>query len=243
MAYNRSYCSHRTKDTKSFEKNKIYILRARIQKIIANRLNTSSVLRYSQDTQVKNDSTVDDPPIRSIISNINTASYQVAKYLAKLLSPLSMSEYTVKSTSDFSSHIKGQNIPNSFKLISFDVTSLFTNVPLDFTIDVILKRIYDENEVNTNIPKQQMRDLLLLCTKNVHFSYNGDIYTQADGVATGSPLGPVLAGIFMVELERTILPTLKEHMIPRKRYVYDTISYIKKESIEHVLSKLNVYHV
>ena len=178
--------------------------------------------------KLKNDSTVDDLPIRPIISNINTGSYQLAKYLAKLLSPLSMSEYTVKSTSDFSSHIKGQNIPNSFKLISFDVTSLFTNVPLDFTIDVILKRIYDENEVNTNIPKQQMRDLLLLCTKNVHFSYNGDIYTQADGVAMGSPLSPVLAGIFMVELERTILPTLREHISPWKRYVDDTISYIKQ---------------
>ena len=87
-----------------------------------------------------------------------------------------------------------------------------------------------------------MRYLLLLCTKNVHFSYNGDIYTQADGVAMGSPLGPVLAGIFMVELERTTLPTLKEHMSPRKRSVDDTISYIKEESIEHVLSKWNGYH-
>ena len=87
-----------------------------------------------------------------------------------------------------------------------------------------------------------MRDLLLLCTKNVHFSYNGDIYTQADGVAMGSPLGPVLAGIFMVELERTILPILREHMSPWKRYVDETTSYIKQESIEHVLSKLNGYH-
>ena len=115
--------------------------------------------------KLKNDSTVDDLPIRPIISNINTASYQLAKYLAKLLSPLSMSEYTVKCTSDFITHIKGQNIPNSFKLISFDATSLFTNVPLDFTTDVILKRIYDENEVCINIPKQQMRNLLLFCTK------------------------------------------------------------------------------
>ena len=71
--------------------------------------------------KLKNDSTVDDLPIRPIISNINTASYQLAKYLAKLLSPLSTSEYTVKSTSDFITHIKGQNIPNNFKLISFDV--------------------------------------------------------------------------------------------------------------------------
>ena len=149
--------------------------------------------------KLKSDSTVDDLPIRPIISNINTASYQFAKYLAKLLSPLSTSEYIVKSTSDFITHTKGQNIPYNFKLISFDVTSLFTNVPLDFTIDVTLKRIYEENEVNTNIPKQLMRDLLLLCTKNVHFSYNEDMYTQADGVTMGSPLG---AGIFMVELEK-----------------------------------------
>ena len=134
------------------------------------------------------------------------------------------------------------HILNNFKLISYDVTSLFTSVPLDFRIDIILKRIYDENELNINIPKQQMRDLLLVCIKNVHFSYNRHIYTQADSVAIGSPLGPILAGIFMVELERTVFPTLRGHMSPWKRYVNDTISNIKEESIEHVLSTLNGYH-
>ena len=103
--------------------------------------------------KLKNDRTVHELPIRPIIFKINTASYQFAKYLAKLLPPLSTSEYTVKSTSDFITHIKRRNISNNFKLISFDVTSFFTNVPLDVTIDVVLKRIYDENEVNTNIPK------------------------------------------------------------------------------------------
>ena len=87
-----------------------------------------------------------------------------------------------------------------------------------------------------------MRDLLLVCIKNVHFSYNQHIYTQADSVAICSPLGPILAGIFMVELERTIFPTLREHMSPWKKYVNDTISNIKEESIEHVLSTLNGYH-
>ena len=65
-----------------------------------------------------------------------------------------------------------------------------------------------------------------------------DIYTQPDGVVMGLPLGPVLAGIFMVEFERTILSTLKEHMSPWKRYVDDTI---KGESVEHILSKSNGY--
>ena len=56
----------------------------------------------------------------------------------------------------------------------------------------------------------------------------------------GSLLSPVLVGIFMVKLERTILQILREHMSPWKRYVDDSISYIKEESIEHVSSKLNV---
>ena len=38
-----------------------------------------------------------------------------------------------------------------------------------------------------------MKELLLLCTKHVHFTFNGDIYIQLDGVTMGSPLGPFLA--------------------------------------------------
>ena len=87
------------------------------------------------------DRAVDELPIRPIISNINTTSYQFAKYLAKLLSPVSTSEYIVKSTTDFVTRIKRQNITNNFKLICFDVISLFKSVSLDFTTDVILKRI------------------------------------------------------------------------------------------------------
>lgn len=146
--------------------------------------------------KLQTNGTVNDLPIRPIISNINTASYNLAKYLAKLLSPLSTSEHTVKSTNEFITHIKQQYIPRNSKLISFDVTSLFTNVPLDFTIDIILKRIYTNKEIKTNIPKQQMKELLILCTENVHFSYNNEIFIQTDGVAMGSPLGPVLAGIY-----------------------------------------------
>ena len=51
----------------------------------------------------------------------------------------------------------------------------------------------------------------------------------------GSPLGPVLAGIFMVHLERTLSPTLNKHMNPWKRYVDDTVSIIKETSIAYVV--------
>ena len=53
-----------------------------------------------------------------------------------------------------------------------------------------------------------MRELLYLCTKNPHFTFNNKTYLQADGVVMESPLGPVLANIFKVELEQNIKPTL-----------------------------------
>ena len=92
-------------------------------------------------------------------------------------------------------------VPDGYKMVSFDVVSLFTNVPLDTTIEIILKRICDNSEINTSITKKEMNELILLCTKGVHFIFDGKTYVQTNGVAIGSPLGPVLSGIFMVELE------------------------------------------
>ena len=186
--------------------------------------------------------TIDDLPNLPIISNIGTASYQLAKYLAKLLSPLSKSEYTVANNIEFINNMKSEIVLTGHSFISFDVKSLFTNVPLYYTINIILKRIYDDNELYTNISKKVLKELLLLCTKNVHFAFSNKIYQQCDGVAVGSPLGPVIAGIFLVELEKSLIPTLTEHMSPWKRYVDNTIAVIKLSSIEHVLSILNNFH-
>ena len=128
---------------------------------------------------------VNNLPIRPIISNIGTPTYQLAKYLAKHLSPLANSEYTVTSTKDFIGKIKNVKVPDGNQLISFYVKSLFTNVPLQKTIDIILKRIYENKEINTSIFKKDMKDMLILCTKSVHISMNGDIYLQIDGVVMG----------------------------------------------------------
>ena len=59
-----------------------------------------------------------------------------------------------------------------------------------------------------------MRNLILLCTKYLHFSYNSDIYIQTNGVAMDSMLCPEHAVMFMVQLQGTILPALREHITP-----------------------------
>ena len=73
------------------------------------------------------------PPFRPIIDTTGTAYQPVAKYLTNLLIPLTTNEFTIKDTFDAVSHIN--NVPkklfdDGFRFVSFDVKSLFTNIPL-----------------------------------------------------------------------------------------------------------------
>ena len=97
-------------------------------------------------------------------------------------------------------------------------------------------------EIDTRITKNEMRELILLCTKNVHFMFNGETFTQVDSIAMGSLLPPILAGIFMLELERNLIPILIDHFPCWRRYNDNTICFIKIGSVEHVLSTLNNFH-
>ena len=69
-----------------------------------------------------------------------------------------------------------ETVPNSYKMTSFDASSLFTMVSLDCTIDLTLKRIYGDKEIETKISRKNMKNLLILCTKNVHFTFGNNIY-------------------------------------------------------------------
>ena len=82
-----------------------------------------------------------------------------------------------------------------------DVCSLFTNVPLDKTIQIFLTKLYSLPDPPT-LPRTVLEDLLEFATKKSHFIFDGQYY---DGVAMGSPLGPVLANIFMCHFEESWL--------------------------------------
>ena len=150
-------------------------------------------------------------PIRPTVSNLNIATYNLAKYLSKL-SLLRQPRNTVKNTKEFI-ELTQQKLPKEHKKVSFDVKSLFTNVPLDRTIDIVLERICERNEIVTSITENAM----------------------------GSPLGPVLQDIFIIELENSLLPNLVKYITFWKRYVDDTIRFVKIGTTEFVISVLNSF--
>ncbi len=187
------------------------------------------------------------PPFRPIIDTTGTAYQHIAKYLTRLLNPLTQNAYTLKDSFEAVSRI--QNIPinlfkDGYRFVSFDVKSLFTNVPLKKTINIILDKIYNKKEISTSLKKQTLKKLLLdSCTK-IPFSMNGELYKQIDGVAMGSPLGPTLANIIMTTFEKEIIRKLIDSNLIKfyARYVDDTLVLAKPSDVPKTLEAFNSFH-
>ena len=80
-----------------------------------------------------------------------------------------------------------------------------------------------------------LKELLLLCTKHVHFKFNDEIYIQCDGVVIGSPLGPLLPNIFMISIEENILPKLESNLGNWRRYIDDIFACVLPEKIDLIV--------
>ncbi len=128
-------------------------------------------------------------------------------------------------------------------MVSFDACSLFTNVPIHDTINFI-REIVSKSEIDLRVPLPELCDLILFCVEHVQFSFNNRLFFQEDGIAMGSPLGPILANIFVGYLEQFRLSdAIKANTEFYARYVDDT--YLLVRSAEHakaLLSNFNTVH-
>ena len=161
------------------------------------------------------------PPFRPILSAIDTPTYKLAKFLLKFLTPSTANEYTVIDSFHFAEEICQQD--SNLHMASLDVDSLFTNIPLDETIDICMDNLYNDNGNPPNIPKHDFRNLLNIATKESFFMFNNKYYKQVDSVAMGSPLGPALPNIFMCTFESKWLRDCPNDFKPvfYRRYVDD----------------------
>ena len=125
-------------------------------------------------------------------------------------------------------------------MASLDVESLFTNIPLDETIDIVTNKVFGRKRKVNGISKRDFKRLLEISTKGTVFFFNGHYYKQRDGVAMGSPLGPALANAFLSHHETIWLEECPLAFAPIffARYVDDIFVLVR--SVEHV-AKLAKY--
>ena len=104
------------------------------------------------------------------------------------LTPSTANEFTAIDSFHFVEEIYEQD--SNFHKASLDVDSLFTNIPLEESINICVGNLCNDNENPPNIPKHDFCNLLNIVTKETSFMFNNKYYKQADGVAMRSPLGP-----------------------------------------------------
>ena len=146
-----------------------------------------------------------------------------------LLQPFVPSGYSLKSPKEFID-ILNTTRPEGI-IASLDVESLFTNVPVNETIDLILDEVYRSDKTPLDIPENLLKELLMCCTKEAPFrAPNGLLYKQIDGVAMGSPLGVLFTNFYMGCLERKVLNENADHPSIYARYIDDIFVNVSNES-------------
>ncbi len=179
-------------------------------------------------------------PLRPIVSLPGSPTYGLSKYLAEILKPLvKTSPHTVQNVNSFLTKVKDMKIEPDEMMISFDVVSLFTSIPLDTA-----KRITDELLTNdsswqarTGLNKDDILELLDLCL-STEFSFRNSYYRQISGTPMGSPLSSFLAEAVMQDLERRSV-TNNNDIKTWDRYVDDVIATVKKDKTDDILQTIN----
>ena len=130
-------------------------------------------------------------PLRPVVSMIRTAEYNLARYLVKIINDVMPTTYMLCSTGSFVNQISSFDFQPSHVLVSYDVVSLFTNIPLNETIDIVCNYVYQQHSP-PKYSKETLQKLLQIATGG-YFLHRGKLCCQIDGVTMGSPLGPTLA--------------------------------------------------
>ena len=146
-----------------------------------------------------------DFPMRPIVSFINSPLYNLSKYLSKLLSPLvGKTKFTLKNSYQFADLLKDVNVESNKCMVSFDVVSLFTKIPINLAKDVACEQLINDVTLSerTEMTINDIEIALNFCLNNTYFVFQGKFYQQIlFGVPMGSPISVTIANLVMEHIE------------------------------------------
>lgn len=184
-------------------------------------------------------------PLRPISSSRKVPCYELAKHIGKILKSLISPIYNIKNSMDLKNKLQDIKLDDDDILVSFDVVSLFTNIPIYLAIKNILDKWTTLAGI-TKISRKQFLQLLQFCvTKNNYFTFDEKIYLQMNGMPMGNPLSPTIADIVLDTLLDDVITELRLKNIHIKcltKYVDDIFAIIKKSDEKIILETLNNYH-
>lgn len=162
-----------------------------------------------------------DCPLRIIVSSINTPLYGLASFLHDIIySSIPTANSHISDSFQLVEKLTGAHIHDDYKLISLDVISLFTNVPVDLALDSIRKRWNFVGE-KCAIPRDEFLEAVRFVLDSTFFKFDDVCYKQIFGTPMGSPFSPIIADITLQDLEMRAVETIPFNLSFYYRYVDD----------------------
>ena len=162
-------------------------------------------------------------PVRPIVAAYNSPVYKISKFLKDLYKKeMKFSgKFSIKNSLEFTNKLKQIYIQQNYKLISFDIENLFTNVPIEDSLD-LLRDFSGQYFHDRPCLAIQTHTLTKFCLEQNYYNFNNNIYRMSDGLPMGLPLSPIIAEIFVDNLENKIHNSeYKHHIKFWARYVDD----------------------
>lgn len=178
-------------------------------------------------------------PLRPITATINSTGYFTAKLFSLLLKEVfPITDYHIQNTYQFTQFIQNVKLKDNDILVSFDVVSMYTSIPLDLVKEIIYEKL-DDFHLHFSLKEKTIKSILHFLLHECNFFTALDkTYKQLDGLPMGSCISPLIARIVM---DKVIAQLLKENpdISFIKVYVDDTVAAIHKDKIEMALNTLN----
>ncbi|XP_065370896.1 uncharacterized protein LOC135963045 [Calliphora vicina] len=187
----------------------------------------------------------DGIPLRPISASMKVPCYSLSKYIGTILRNIVSPKYNIQNSVELKRKLESVSLENDDIMVSFDVVSLFTNIPIHLAIRNILDKWKTLKE-HTAIPRQTFLKILQFClTDNNYLTFDNKFYHQTYGMPMGNPLSPTIANIVLDTLLDDVIDELRANNIEIKfitKYVDDLFAIIRKSDEEKILKTMNVYH-
>jgi len=181
-------------------------------------------------------------PLRIIVSSTGSPLHNLASYLHKILcKSLPVPSSHINNSFELINKLSDVYIPDGFSLVSLDVVSLFTNVPIDLITNIV-KEKWSHISKHTTLPESEFILSMNFVLNSTFFLFNNKYYKQSHRAPMGSPLSPIVADLIMEQLELHTINNLPFVPIFYYRYVDDIALVAPNSQLNTLLSKFNSYH-